>query len=114
MTSTIQTIPTLMNNTLSSPTSDSNDTATTTEFTRKTWGQCQYTFKVVLQGLAGSGKTSLFTRYFSDSFQRGKGHLPTARTQLDSTFVESPLGNSIHLQVWDTVSTEYYTPAAET
>jgi hypothetical protein len=61
--------------------------------TLQQWGQCQYTFKVVLQGLAGSGKSALFTRYFSDSFQREQRHCPTVRSQFGSNFVTSPLGN---------------------
>ena len=51
------------------------------------WGECQYTFKILLQGLSGTGKTQLFNRIIRDDFTRGE-HRETLKTQYGVRFLQ--------------------------
>ena len=49
------------------------------------WGECQFTFKVLLQGLSGTGKSQIFNRYLNDGFN--KRHSPTYKAGFGVRFV---------------------------
>ena len=70
------------------------------------WGQCQYTFKALIQGLSGVGKTQLFNRYLNDDFD-GLSYKPTTKAQFGAKFVNHG-GRQVQVQVWDCAGAEYF------
>jgi small GTP-binding protein len=82
-----------------------NGTTTITQ-QRIFWGQCQYTFKALIQGLSGVGKTQIFNRYLNDDFD-GANYKPTTKAQFGAKFVNHG-GRQVQVQVWDCAGAEYF------
>ena len=82
-----------------------NGTTTTSQQTIF-WGQCQYTFKALIQGLSGVGKTQIFNRYLNDDFE-GANYKPTTKAQFGAKFVNHG-GRQVQVQFWDCAGAEYF------
>jgi small GTP-binding protein len=72
------------------------------------WGECQYTFKILLQGMSGTGKTQLFQRIIRDEYTRGE-HGETLKSQYGVRFLQHNNKN-IQMQVWDCAGSENFLP----
>jgi GTPase SAR1 family protein len=70
------------------------------------WGQCQYTFKALIQGLSGVGKTQIFNRYLNDDFDR-VNYKPTNKAQFGAKFINHS-GRLVQVQLWDCAGAEYF------
>ena len=72
------------------------------------WGECQYTFKILLQGMSGTGKTQLLNRIIRDEYTRGE-HTETLKSQCGVRFVQHNNKN-IQMQIWDCAGSELFLP----
>jgi Ras-related protein Rab-1A len=70
------------------------------------WGQCQYTFKALIQGHSGVGKTQIFNRYLNDDFDK-VNYKPTTKAQFAAKFVNHGR-HQVQLQLWDCAGAEYF------
>lgn len=53
-----------------------------------TWGECHFTFKLLLQGLSGTGKSQLASRYLhGDDFSRDTPYRQTRKADFGYRFV---------------------------
>lgn len=71
----------------------------------------QYSFKLIILGASGVGKTCIVQRYCNDVFEG-----PTHKTTLGFDFLSKKTevnGNKVDLEVWDTAGQEQYRAVAK-
>ena len=68
--------------------------------------------KVVLIGESGVGKTSIISRYMTDSFNPAIGSTPGANFTTKTVFMEKE-NQSIKYEIWDTAGQERYRALAK-
>lgn len=73
---------------LSASKSNNHNSATSTSsaFGPVCWGECQFTFKILLQGLSGTGKSQIFNRIINDEFSRD--YRETFKTKYGVRFIQ--------------------------
>jgi GTPase SAR1 family protein len=61
-------------------------TTSSTAYGPSCWGECQYTFKILLQGISGTGKSQIFNRIINDEFSRE--YRETYKTKYGVRFIQ--------------------------
>lgn len=69
------------------------------------WGECQYTFKLVLQGLSGAGKSQLYNRFINDQFS--KAYQATYRHRFGVRFLRH-MDKKVQVQLWDSAGSDNF------